>query len=346
MRPSELAGDTTPSRDVVLHAMAWAEARGLRFDCVVLAAHVAFPHGRHLLRLSIWWSPDIDMVVSVAPSDANPYYNLFETDSDGMLHVCKGDGLFTRRQDAPKIWEYNGAVYCNHSPTPSRLCPWVSFRAVCPMSCRRSGIDLDTLADWQRAEQIIKRQKFMNRHENKGINHALGGVAEPQQASRRRRMTLFVVDDDRRVVGSLTDGDIRRALIAGALLADSVVSACHKSFRSVRDGLSPPTFRRFRSEGITIVPVLDGEGRLSDTLDLSRQHTLLPIGAILMAGGKGERLRPQPSPPKPLSKSRERPPIDYNIEALSRPAAYPTLRLPPAILPSKCTSTFHAPLPV
>ena len=132
----------------------------------------------------------------------------------------------------------------------------------------------------------------MNRHEIK----AEASLLEALQMLNRlpgAAMTLFVVAPRRRVVGSLTDGDIRRALIAGASLADSVVSACHKSFRSVRAGaIDPADLRRFRSEGITIVPVLDGEGRLSDTLDLSRQPTLLPIGAILMAGGKGERLRP------------------------------------------------------
>ncbi len=158
----------------------------------------------------------------------------------------------------------------------------------------------------------------MNRHEIKASTTLLEALQSLNKLP-GAVMTLFVVDDDRRVVGSLTDGDIRRALIAGALLADSVVSACHKSFRSVRDGaVDPADLRRFRSEGITIVPVLDGEGRLSDTLDLSRQHTLLPIGAILMAGGKGERLRPATlTTPKPLLQIEGKAIIDYNIEALA-----------------------------
>ncbi len=157
MRPSELAGDTTSSRDVVLHAMAWAEARGLRFDCVVLLQPTSpFRTADDIVAALDMWSPHIDMVVSVVPSDANPYYNLFETDSDGMLHVCKGDGLFTRRQDAPKIWEYNGAVYVI-TPDSIKAMPMGVFPRRVPyvMPAERS-IDLDTLADWQRAEQIIK----------------------------------------------------------------------------------------------------------------------------------------------------------------------------------------------
>ena len=55
--------------------------------------------------------PQADMALTVTPSDDNPYYNLFETDADGVLHICKGHGLYTRRQDVPKVFRINGAVY-------------------------------------------------------------------------------------------------------------------------------------------------------------------------------------------------------------------------------------------
>jgi NSS family neurotransmitter:Na+ symporter len=52
------------------------------------------------------------MVVSVVEASANPYYNCFEGNPEtGYLQVCKGNGQYTRRQDAPQVWEYNGAVY-------------------------------------------------------------------------------------------------------------------------------------------------------------------------------------------------------------------------------------------
>lgn len=50
------------------------------------------------------------MVVSVKESKANPYFNLFEENSNGFLRKSK-DGNYIRYQDAPKVWEYNGAIY-------------------------------------------------------------------------------------------------------------------------------------------------------------------------------------------------------------------------------------------
>lgn len=84
------------------------------------------------------------MVVSVCDSAANPYYNLFETDSEGYLHVCKGPGTYTRRQDAPPVLEYNGAVYVIN-PDSLRRCGLGEFARRVPffMPASRS-IDLDT----------------------------------------------------------------------------------------------------------------------------------------------------------------------------------------------------------
>jgi len=133
------------------------------------------------------------------------------------------------------------------------------------------------------------------------------------------KMTLFVLDDDRRMSGTLTDGDIRRAIIGGATLESAVSSVCRHSFRSVKSGQTDPeTLRAYRNQGITLIPELDTEGRLAGIIDLSRQKTILPLRAVLMAGGKGERLRPATlTTPKPLLEIEGKAIIDYNIEALA-----------------------------
>lgn len=50
-------------------------------------------------------------------------------------------------------------------------------------------------------------------------------------------LVLFVVDDDNRMVGTLTDGDSRRALIAGASVNDSIDKVMHQSFNYLRKGV-------------------------------------------------------------------------------------------------------------
>lgn len=131
-------------------------------------------------------------------------------------------------------------------------------------------------------------------------------------------MTLFVINAQRQVCGTLTDGDIRRALISGAQLSDPVAEIMHRQFRAViGDTIDVSAIKSFREFGIKMVPWLEEDGTIRSIVDLSENHTILPISAILMAGGKGERLRPLTNTiPKPLLKIGDKAIIDYNIEAL------------------------------
>lgn len=133
------------------------------------------------------------------------------------------------------------------------------------------------------------------------------------------RMTLILVDKERRPVGTLTDGDIRRAFLRGVQLTAPVTDAAMASFRRVKEGdIDVSELKDLRSKGITLIPVIDSEGRLTNILDLSNRRTRLPLRAIVMAGGKGERLRPATlTTPKPLLRIEGKAIIDYNIEALA-----------------------------
>ena len=133
-------------------------------------------------------------------------------------------------------------------------------------------------------------------------------------------MTLFVVDDNGKVLGTLTDGDVRRSLISGAALDTSVSEVMHRDFVALRgDSVDVAEIRRLRAGKVTLVPRLDNEGKVVRLYDFSVQNSLLPIDAVLMAGGKGERLRPLTlDTPKPLLKLGGKCIIDYNVEALAR----------------------------
>lgn len=130
--------------------------------------------------------------------------------------------------------------------------------------------------------------------------------------------TLFVIDEQEIMVGTLTDGDIRRGLINGAGLQSKVCEIMHRNFKFVREGEDlTDALKKFRSRLIFFVPVLDDEGHIVDVCNLIKYHTLLPIDAVLMAGGKGERLRPlTEKTPKPLLKVGEKCIIDHNVDRL------------------------------
>lgn len=157
MRPAHLATDTAGSREVIIDAMDYADRVGIRYDNVVLLQPTSpMRNADDVKRALELYSNEIDMVVSVVETASNPYYNCFETDAaTGYLHVSKGDGKITRRQDAPKVWEYNGAVYViNPQSIRAMAIGEFSRKVPCEMPRERS-IDLDTTMDWTIAELVI-----------------------------------------------------------------------------------------------------------------------------------------------------------------------------------------------
>ena len=136
-------------------------------------------------------------------------------------------------------------------------------------------------------------------------------------------MTLIVTDADGRLAGTVTDGDIRRGFLGCATTSTLLREVMHTSCRSLSGEMSPlervAALRDARVRGIKLLPVTDADGRVIDVVDLVRERTRLPLTAILMAGGKGERLRPLTlKVPKPLLEIDGRPIIDYNVENLAK----------------------------
>lgn len=132
-------------------------------------------------------------------------------------------------------------------------------------------------------------------------------------------LVLFVVDDEDRMVGTLTDGDSRRALIAGASINDKAERIMLRNFRYMRsDDISNVIeIRRQKEMKMKLVPILDEERHIIDIINLEKYKTRLPIDAVLMAGGKGERLRPlTEKTPKPLLPVGDKAIIDHNIDRL------------------------------
>lgn len=132
-------------------------------------------------------------------------------------------------------------------------------------------------------------------------------------------LVLFVVDSENKVIGSLTDGDIRRALIKGISVTETVEKAVHRNFNFLRKNVNDDVknIHIQRELKMKLVPVLDENNQIYEIINLEKYKTLLPVDAVLMAGGKGERLRPlTEKTPKPLIKVGEKCIIDYNIDSL------------------------------
>jgi N-acylneuraminate cytidylyltransferase len=157
VRPAELATDTSGSYEVILHALDYFAACGQIYDTVVLLQPTSpFRTAQHVKEAIALYDDSLDMVVSVSESAANPYYTLFEENESGFLEKSK-KGTFTRRQDCPKVYEYNGAIYVMNVQA-LREKPLSAFTKIRKYEMEQKlSVDLDTPLDWAFAEFISNK---------------------------------------------------------------------------------------------------------------------------------------------------------------------------------------------
>lgn len=132
-------------------------------------------------------------------------------------------------------------------------------------------------------------------------------------------LVLFALDSNNALRGTITDGDVRRALIKGLNVNDKISDVMHRNFHFLRKGIDDnvSNLHRQRELKMRLLPILDEENHICDIVNLEKYRTKLPIDAVLMAGGRGERLRPLTETiPKPLIKIGDKCIIDYNVDRL------------------------------
>lgn len=122
---------------------------------VLLQVTSPFRRAEDVIEAAKLYDESIDMVTSVMPAKCNPYYDGFEDNDKGLLTISKGDGTIERRQDAPCVWQQNGAVYIIN---PSQL----KAKGLAGMTKIRKyvmdemhSVDLDTMFDWKVAELML-----------------------------------------------------------------------------------------------------------------------------------------------------------------------------------------------
>lgn len=159
VRPSELSTDTAGTYGVLLHALDFYETQGRHYDIILLLQNTSpFRTAGQVKDALALYSPELDMVVSVKECSANPYYCVFEESAEGYLHICKGEGNITRRQDAPRVYEYNGAIYVIN-PESLKAMPLNKFtRRKKYVMDEISSLDIDTMTDWLLAEMIANQK--------------------------------------------------------------------------------------------------------------------------------------------------------------------------------------------
>ena len=130
---------------------------------------------------------------------------------------------------------------------------------------------------------------------------------------------LFIVDENNILIGSLTDGDIRRGLIKGVAIDSFVTDVIQANPKFIKYGdRDISKIISYRESNFTILPVLNNKNQVISIINFRNKRSYLPLDAVIMAGGKGTRLLPLTiDVPKPLLKVGEKPIMEHNLDRLS-----------------------------
>lgn len=131
---------------------------------------------------------------------------------------------------------------------------------------------------------------------------------------------LFVVNSKNQLLGSLTDGDVRRGLIKGITIDSKVKEVIQSYPKFIRKGnYDLQEVVNFRDKNLRIIPVLSSmDDTIVNIINFRIHRSYIPVDAVIMAGGKGTRLRPLTlNTPKPLLKVGDKPIMEHNLDRLS-----------------------------
>ena len=130
---------------------------------------------------------------------------------------------------------------------------------------------------------------------------------------------LFVVDKEDRLIGSLTDGDVRRGLLNNSTLASPIDEIIQPNPHFIKKGDNDiQKIISYREKFFRILPVVDENMRVVNVINFRTIKSYLPVDAVIMAGGRGQRLQPLTNTtPKPLLKVGDKPIIEHNLDRLA-----------------------------
>lgn len=146
------------------------------------------------------------------------------------------------------------------------------------------------------------------------VKQALGVLNELSQDA-----ILFVVEDNNKLIGSLTDGDVRRGLLNDFTVENKIDEIIQSNPRFIRKGnYDIQKIIEYREEEYRVIPVLDDNDIVINIINFRYIKSYLPIDAVIMAGGRGQRLKPLTNfTPKPLLKVGNKPIMEHNLNRLA-----------------------------
>ncbi|MFV8342102.1 cytidylyltransferase domain-containing protein [Flavobacterium sp. XS2P39] len=159
-RPEALAQDNTPTIDVIIHALQWYEKKTIFFDAVCLLQVTSPFRTLNFLDKAVekFIESGCDSLVSVqkVPHEYNPHWT-FEVNGEGNLKIATGEvEIISRRQELPTAFHRDGSIYITKTEVLLKEHSLYGKSTAFIESAPEYYINIDTFADWQKAEEMIK----------------------------------------------------------------------------------------------------------------------------------------------------------------------------------------------
>jgi len=158
MRPAELSEDKSPTIDLVIHALHFFIGKNIHFDAVCLLQPTVPYRALSDLNAAIkrFIDSDADTLFTVreVPHKYNPHWVFEEDNTTGFLKTVISDQLrIKRRQDLPKAYHRDGSVYLIKSNIILNQKNLYGPKIIHYEMSQSPDINIDTLSDWNEAEQ-------------------------------------------------------------------------------------------------------------------------------------------------------------------------------------------------
>lgn len=163
LRPARLAEDNTPTMPVILDVIETLEKSSENFDAVcILQPTCPFRDENEIEEcIETFIKSEADSLISVreVPSDFNPHW-IFESGDDGKLKIATGEKtIISRRQDLPPAYYRDGSVYITKTAVLKKQKSLFGKSIAYRLSSNPNHVNIDTMNDWFKAEQIINLVK-------------------------------------------------------------------------------------------------------------------------------------------------------------------------------------------
>ncbi len=159
-RPAEMASDTAPKLPAIKHCLETTERKFGEFEVVVdLDATAPLRNASDIIgAFELLRSTNADNVITGTPAHRSPYFNLVETDTNGVVHLSKvTKETVVRRQDSPECFDMNASIYVWKRTALINNQSLFSPTTRLFVMPRERSLDIDSQADFEMVEWMMSK---------------------------------------------------------------------------------------------------------------------------------------------------------------------------------------------